>query len=143
MTALGLPGMEYPDVRTLPPEGPALAYLIRVRNEPQETVFPVPPEAGLQVGFVVYPKGGEVARHVHLPIIREIVGMTEFLLVRRGACEVDLYDDDRSFVWTETLREGDIILIVAGGHGFRMTEDTVLLEIKQGPYAGPDEKERF
>ena len=32
---------------------------------------------------------------------------------------------------------------VGGGHGFRMIEDTVLFEIKQGPYGGPAEKERF
>jgi len=31
--------------------------------------------------------------------------------------------------------------LVGGGHGFRMQEDTVLLEIKQGPYLGLGEKE--
>jgi hypothetical protein len=35
------------------------------------------------------------------------------------------------------------MLMVAGGHGFRMLEDTVILEVKQGPYTGEDEKERF
>jgi hypothetical protein len=127
----------------LPPEGRALAYLIRVRHEPTETTFPVPADVALQVGFIVYPKEGEVKRHVHLPIERHLVGMTEVLLVRRGACEIDLYDDDRELVATETLRTGDIIVIVGGGHGLRMTEDTVLLEVKQGPYAGPGEKEPF
>jgi hypothetical protein len=41
------------------------------------------------------------------------------------------------------LETGDIILLVAGGHGFRCLEDTVLLEIKQGPYTGLVEKEAF
>jgi hypothetical protein len=35
------------------------------------------------------------------------------------------------------------MIMVGGGHGFRMTEDTVLLEVKQGPYPGVQEKERF
>ena len=35
------------------------------------------------------------------------------------------------------------MLMVGGGHGFRMLEDTVFLEVKQGPYTGLDEKERF
>ena len=43
----------------------------------------------------------------------------------------------------EQLREGDILLMVDGGHGFRMLEDTVFLEIKQGPYTGIEDKERF
>jgi hypothetical protein len=33
--------------------------------------------------------------------------------------------------------------MVGGGHGFHMLEDTVLLEVKQGPYTGIDEKEHF
>jgi hypothetical protein len=41
------------------------------------------------------------------------------------------------------LRAGDIAIAVGGGHGFRMLEDTVLLEVKQGPYPGQTEKERF
>jgi len=41
------------------------------------------------------------------------------------------------------LNVGDVILMFGGGHGFRMPEDTVLLEIKQGSYTGEDEKKRF
>jgi hypothetical protein len=35
------------------------------------------------------------------------------------------------------------MLMVGGWHGFRMLEDTVFLEIKQGLYIGQDEKEHF
>ena len=48
-----------------------------------------------------------------------------------------------ALVATRELLPGDIMLMVGGGHGFRMLEDTVLLEVKQGPYTGLDEKERF
>jgi len=41
------------------------------------------------------------------------------------------------------LNVGDVMLMVGSGHGFRMLEDTVLLEIEQGLYTGEDEKERF
>jgi hypothetical protein len=46
-------------------------------------------------------------------------------------------------VASRELRSGDITLMVGGGHGFRMQEDTVFLEVKQGPYTGIDEKECF
>ena len=35
------------------------------------------------------------------------------------------------------------MLMISGGHGFRMLEDTVLFEVKQGPYTGLDEKKWF
>jgi len=127
----------------IPAEGSLLALLLSGRDDPGETTFPTPPELSLQVGFVVYPAGGEIQRHDHRPLERRIVGTPEVLLVRSGRCEVDLYDEERRHVATRELRAGDVILIAAGGHGFRMLEDTVLLEVKQGPYVGLDEKERF
>ena len=120
-----------------------LAYIIRAEMVPGKTTFLTPSELNLQVGFVVYPAGGEVARHLHRPLERHIVGTSEVLVVKEGRCQMDVYDDDRQLVATRELRKGDIMLMVGGGHGFRMLEDTVLLEVKQGPYTGLDEKERF
>ena len=41
------------------------------------------------------------------------------------------------------LEEGDVILLAGGGHGFEILEETVMIEIKQGPYAGDADKTRF
>jgi len=120
-----------------------LAYIISAEMAPEKTTFVTPSELNFQVGFVVYPAGGEVARHFHRPLERHIVGTSELLVVKEGRCQMDIYDDDRWLVATRELRKGDIMLMVGGGHGFRMLEDTVFLEIKQGPYTGLDEKERF
>ena len=120
-----------------------LAYIIRSGLSPVKTTFVTPDDLNLQVGFVVYPAGGQVARHLHLPLERHIVGTSEVLLIKSGRCEVDLYNDERELVATRELREGDVLLMVNGGHGFRMLEHTVFLEIKQGPYTGLEEKERF
>jgi len=120
-----------------------LAYVIRSEIAPDRTTFLTPPEFKQQVGFVVYPKGGEIKRHVHRDLVRNLVGTSEVLLVRSGICEIDIYSDERELVATRKLQTGDIILMVGGGHGFRMIEDTVFLEIKQGPYTGLDEKEHF
>ena len=123
--------------------GKPLAYIIRANMNPEKTTFLTPSEFNLQVGFVVYPAGGEIARHVHLPLERHIVGTSEVLVVKKGRCQIDVYNDDRELVATRELQAGDVLLLVSGGHGFRMLENTVLLEIKQGPYIGLDEKERF
>jgi hypothetical protein len=120
-----------------------LALIIRSEFNPQKTSFLTPLDYNLQLGFVVYPASGEVLRHVHRPLERHIVGTTEVLLVKTGRCEMDIFNDDRELVCTRELRAGDVMLMVGGGHGFRMIEDTILIEIKQGPYTGIDEKERF
>jgi len=124
-------------------KGKPLAYIIKAEMNPQETTFLTPPTFKQQVGFVVYPAGGEIQRHVHRPLERHLVGTSEVLVGQRGRCEIDIYNDDRNLVATRELDKGDIMLMVGGGHGFRMLEDTVFLEIKQGPYTGMDEKERF
>lgn len=124
-------------------DGTPLAYVISASFRPGETTFPLPAEHNLQVGYVVYPQGGEVARHAHRPLERTTVGTAEVIVVREGRCELDVYDDDRRLVATRELLAGDVMLMVGGGHGFRMLEHTVLLEVKQGPYTGLDEKERF
>lgn len=123
--------------------GKPICYIIRAELNPEQTTFLTPPEFPLQVGYIVYPKGHEIPRHVHRPLERRLIGTAEVLLVCRGRCEIDVYNDERELVATRELREGDILIMVAGGHGFRMLENTVLLEIKQGPYPGKEEKEGF
>lgn len=123
--------------------GHTLAVIIRAQVSPATTAFFTPPEYKQQVGFVVYPAGGTVHRHTHLPLERHLVGTSEVIVVRSGRCELDVYDDAHALVASRVLEAGDVMLMVGGGHGFRMLEDTVLLEVKQGPYTGLDEKERF
>jgi quercetin dioxygenase-like cupin family protein len=123
--------------------GQILAYIIRADVLPNRTSFITPPEENQQVGFVVYPKGGKITRHRHHPVKREIIGTSEVLIVRKGRCLVDIYDEYKKLVKTCELRIGDTVLFVAGGHSFNMLEDTIFLEVKQGPYTGVDEKEYF
>jgi len=41
------------------------------------------------------------------------------------------------------LESGDVILLAAGGHGFEVLEEIEMIEVKQGPYAGELDKQRF
>jgi hypothetical protein len=120
-----------------------IATIIRRDFMPTETIFISPDSYYQQAGFVVYPKGGVVARHAHLPLQRHLVGTPETLIIRKGKVNVDLYALDKSYLGIWTLEEGDMILLVSGGHSFNCQEDTIFLEIKQGPYTGLVEKERF
>ena len=109
---------------------------------PERTTFLTPPEFNVQVGYIVYPAGHQIPPHVHRAMER-VADSSEVLLVRKGRCEVDIYNGEKQLVATRELQEGDLLIVVAGGHGFRMLEDTVLLEIKPGPYRGSEGRERI
>lgn len=130
-------------VEQISSNGMPLVYIIRAELKPSRTTFLTPPEFKQQVCYVVYPEGGEIHRHLHRNLERQLFGTSEVLVVREGRCAMDIYNDQRELVATRELRAGDVTLMVAGGHGFRMHENTVLLEVKQGPYTGLDEKIRF
>ncbi len=120
-----------------------LAFIVRADATAHTTTFFTDDTETLQAGFVVHRADGGVPRHVHRPIERHLVGTAEVVLVRSGRCIVDLYDEERRLAESRDLAPGDLVVLLRGGHGFRTLEDTVLFEVKQGPYTGLDEKERF
>lgn len=124
-------------------EGKTFVYIIKASLKTNKTEFFTPKTANLQVGHIVYPSGSIIPKHIHKKIIRKLDRTEEVLIVREGNCEFDIYNDKRKLVATRNINKGDIIIITGGGHGFRVLHNLVLLEIKQGPYTGIDEKERF
>lgn len=95
------------------------------------------PEWRLQVGLLTLPAGHTIAAHTHLPKDACPLELTqEFLLVLRGKMEVDFFDETGQGFHTETMREGDALFHIRGGHAFRFFEETRLIEVKSGPYRG-------
>lgn len=123
--------------------GQFIATILRHNFRPTKTTFVTPDAYYQQTGLVVYPAGGIIKRHLHLPLQRHLIGTPEAILVREGCVEVQLYALDRTPLGTWVLEQGDLIVLAGGGHGFRCREDTILLEVKQGPYTGLQEKELF
>jgi mannose-6-phosphate isomerase-like protein (cupin superfamily) len=75
--------------------------------------------------------------------VRAVEYTKEVLLVRSGRVRVDFYSDDQAYLESTVLQAGDLILLAYGGHGFEMLEPTEMIEVKQGPYAGEQDKTRF
>lgn len=115
--------------------------LIYAHAMPSATTFYTPGDLPLQVGQVVYPAGGQIAPHAHRASSRDIRGTTEVLLVQRGRLKLSLYAEDKTFLCSRELSKDDVIILVSGGHGFEFADDTVLLEVKQGPYLGDRDKD--
>ena len=120
-----------------------LSMIIRASVTPEKTTFITPDEFYQQAGFIVYEKGGYIKAHIHLPIERYLNGTPETLFVRKGKLLASIYNAKHECKGEFVLNTGDVIMLVNGGHGFTVLEDTILLEIKQGPYTGLVEKEHF
>lgn len=143
MTAEPTRSIDIPGVEWFCAGEETLAVVIRAGTLPDRTTFVTPDHFTQQAGFIVYPRDGVIAAHDHKPIERHLTGTAETLLVLKGCLQTRLYNAARELTHTLTLGAGDILMLVSGGHGFTMLEDTVLFELKQGPYTGLVEKERF
>lgn len=119
------------------------SIIIRREYIPTDTTFVTSPDLAQQVGFVVYPSGGVIKRHIHKNVDRQNISSSEALFIREGKLEIDIFDQNKNLLATRLLDAGDFVLMVSGGHGFRIQEAAILLEVKLGPYAGPMDKELF
>ena len=120
-----------------------LAMIIRTEYEQKGIKFFTPNHFSQQLGYMKRDAGYVIEPHVHNPIVREVDYTKEVLFVKSGKLRVDFYDKNQNYLKSEELRKGDVILLAYGGHGFEMIEETELIEVKQGPYAGEGDKTRF
>lgn len=120
-----------------------LCMVVRNSRGPASTEFFTRAESTLQVGMVVHPAGHVIPRHRHVRIRREVSETGEVLVVRSGRCTVEVFTRGGEPLGSAELVPGDVVILSGAAHRFTMHEDTVLLEVKQGPYAGPTEKEIF
>lgn len=100
-------------------------------------------EHSQQLAYMNHPKGKQIDPHVHNPVKREVRYTQEVLFIKSGKIRVDFYSDSQEFIESRVLSKGDVILLITGGHGFEVLEDLEMIEVKQGPYAGDQDKTRF
>lgn len=105
--------------------------------------FFTPDEFSQQLAFMKHPAGKTIQPHVHNPVQREVHFTKEVLFIRKGKIRVDFYTDQQIYIESHILETGDVILLSEGGHGFEILEETEMIEVKQGPYAGEKDKTRF
>ena len=98
---------------------------------------------GLQLGYMNRPDNYVIAPHTHNKIRREVFFTEEILFIRSGMVRVDFYDDNQQYIESQIARSGDIVILKAGGHGFKIIERADIFEVKQGPYLGAQDKVRF
>lgn len=124
-------------------KGRLLAVIISHKFSDPGIHFFTPGDLSQQLAYMNHPAGKEIVPHVHNPVPREVHFTQEVLFIRKGKLRVDFYDEEQSYLESRILETGDTILLATGGHGFEVLEDLEMIEVKQGPYAGDQDKTRF
>jgi len=124
-------------------DGDTLAIIVRADFSRDGIEFFTPDEFSQQLAFMKHPAGKLIDPHDHNPLERSVTLTQEVLFIRRGRLRVDFFAEDRSYLESRELGAGDVVLLASGGHGFEVLEELEMFEVKQGPYAGPHEKNRF
>jgi len=120
-----------------------IALIIRSDYDKPGIQFFTPSNFSQQVAFMKHDKGRRIAPHIHNLINRQVLYTQEVLFIRQGRVKVNLYSSNSDYICSRVLSTGDIILLCGGGHSFEMLEETIMIEVKQGPYAGDADKTRF
>lgn len=120
-----------------------LALILRSKYESDGIKFFTPDDFPQQLGYMRHKKGHKIIPHLHNKVKREISYTFEVLMVKSGKVKVNFYDDHKQYLENKILNKGDVILLAYGGHGFEILEDSEMIEVKQGPYVGDDDKTRF
>lgn len=120
-----------------------LAIIIRDNHKCEGVDFITPDIYSQQVAYMHHPEGKVIDAHIHNIVHRDVLMTQEVLFIKKGRLRVDFYDDYEDYLESTILKQGDTILLVSGGHGFKALEELEMIEIKQGPYAGENDKVRF
>jgi mannose-6-phosphate isomerase-like protein (cupin superfamily) len=130
-------------IETLKSGDQLLAVIISSRFREPGIHFFTPNDLSQQLAFMRHPAGKVIDPHVHNPVSRNVHYTQEVLFIKKGKLRVDFYDNSQAYLESRILEEGDVILLATGGHGFEVLEEVEMVEVKQGPYAGDQDKTRF
>jgi hypothetical protein len=124
-------------------DGQLCAIILYANYDQPGIQFFTPNEFSQQLASMSYSPGKIIPAHTHNPVQREVFLTQETLFIRKGKVRVDFFTEQREYHQSRVLGAGDVLLLIAGGHGFEVLEDLNMVEAKQGPYAGDQDKTRF
>ena len=100
-------------------------------------------DANQQIGFMSHPKNYLIKPHKHQKRETKIFITSEVIIIQKGKLRVDFYDTGKKYLFSTIVKKNQIIMLVHGGHGFKVLEPIKMLEIKQGPFVSNKDKVKF
>ena len=96
-----------------------------------------------QFGYMNHAKGHLIKPHRHKKRVTKIFYTTEVIILFKGLLRVDFYNEKQEYLFSKIIKAKDIIMLVHGGHGFKILKKTEMIEVKQGPYSSIKDKVKF
>lgn len=120
-----------------------IAIIIRNSFCKEGIEFVTPNNFSQQMAYMKHHKGHLIKPHFHNEVSRAIQYTQEVLVIKKGKLQTDFYNKLCQYICSVEIGAGDIMMLCSGGHGFEVLEDLEMVEIKQGPYIGEQDKTRF
>ena len=124
-------------------QGKTLALILRAGFDNEGVNFVTDDNSPLQVGVLKHPHGSKIKPHIHRASNKIIDSIQEVLHVEYGRVGVNFYNDRGGQIGSAVINMGDTILLISGGHGFDILEDSKIIEVKQGPYEGVERDKKL
>ena len=96
-----------------------------------------------QFGYMKHKKNYVIKPHQHNIRLTKILMTTEVIILFKGILRVDFCDNKKIYLFSKKIFGEDIIMLLNGGHGFKVLNDVEMLEVKQGPYKLSRDKVKF
>jgi hypothetical protein len=120
------------------------ALIVRAKFRKKKGIsFFTPNDTNQQFGYMKHDKGHLIKPHKHKKRATKIFYTTEVIIILKGTLRVDFYDQKQKYLFSKIIKEKEIIMLVHGGHGFKVLKNVEMIEVKQGPYSLIKDKKKF
>ena len=121
-----------------------LSLIVRANFRKKKGInFFTPNESTQQFGYMKHQKHYVIKPHLHKKRTTKILYTTEVIIMLKGLMRVDFYTGKKKYLFSKIVKKNDIIMLVHGGHGFKVLNDVEMVEVKQGPYSLIKDKVKF
>ena len=120
-----------------------LSIIIRKNFKNNGVKFFTPNSFSQQLAQMTHKKGKLINCHYHKKTVRKTISTQEVLIIKKGKLKVFLFNENKKYLCSKILNSGDLILLAAGGHGFKAITNVTFIEVKQGPYSPKKDKILF
>ena len=120
------------------------AIIVRSKFRKKKGInFFTPEDTNQQFGYMKHDKGHIIKPHKHKKRATKIFYTTEVIIIFKGSLRIDFYNQKQKYLFSKIIKEKDIIMLIHGGHGFKVLKKVEMVEVKQGPYSVEKDKIKF
>lgn len=124
-------------------ENKLLAIVVKKNTSKKDKDFHTDHSSEFQLASFNLKKDEIIQRHYHEKQERRIFSTNEVIVLQSGKMMLTIYDLNLEKIEDILIESGDMVALFDGGHEIKILEDSIFIEVKQGPYFEQKDKKRF